>query len=242
MTIQRMHHEVKLRGNKIDSNHYKDLPTAFIDDFLNDAHLEFKEICYSGRNDKRYTLGFEVTQQRIDLLAPIVIHNEVVAVTNYATNIYTIDLSNLNENYDHFLRGIVNTDCGQIPIIIEKHNDLDTILRDANRKPSAVWKRCIGVFGENLLYLYTGGEFTIDDAQISYLRKPTKVFFGGYNTLEFLGGDINSPNSGDPGINSDFEGTAASAIVDIAVQLIYGRSLENPNILQLTEDKITRIL
>jgi len=245
MTIQRMHHEVKLRGNKINSNHYKDLPTAFIDDFLNDAHLEFKEICYSGRNDKRYKIGFEVTQQRIDLLSPIVIPDEIVTPTVLVTNVYKIDLTNLDQTYDHFLRGTVSTDCGVIPITIEKHNDLDTILRDENRKPSAKWKRCIGVFaspGDNSLLIYTGGEFTIDEASITYLRRPTKVFYGGYDSLEFLWGDTTAPKTADPSINSDFSGTAASIIVDLAVQLIYARSLENPNTLQLVEDKITRIL
>lgn len=245
MTIQRMHHEVKLRGNKIDSNHYKDLPTAFIDDFLNDAHLEFKEICYSGRNDKRYRLGFEITQQRIDLLSPLVIPEEVVTPTVLVTNIYKIDLTNLNQTYDHFLRGTVSTDCGSIPITIEKHNELDAILKDENRKPSAKWRRCIGVFANsdgNSLLLYTGGEFTIDEANISYLKRPTKVFYSGYDSLEYVNGDNTAPQSITPAVNSDFDGTAASVIVDLAVQLIYARSLENPNTLQLVEDKISRIL
>lgn len=242
MTIQRMHHEVKLRGNKIDSNHYKDLPTAFIDDFLNEAHLEFKEICYSGRNDKRYRLGFEVTQQRIDMLSPIVVPEESVTPTVYATNIYQIDLSTLNQTYDHFLRGTVTTDCGSIPIVIETHNNIDSILVDDNRKPSALWKRCIGIFAnDNLLLLYTGGDFTITGANISYLRKPTQVFYGGYDSLEYLNGDVTKPKDGDTAINSDFTGTSASTIVDLTVQLI-ARSLENPNTLQLVEDKLTRIL
>lgn len=244
MTIQRMHHELKLRGNKIDSNHYKDLPTAFIDDYLNDAILEFKEICYSGRNDKRYKLGFEITQQRIDFLAPLVITDEVVPVTVFGTNIYQIDLTDLNQTYDHFLRGTVSTDCGDIPIFIEKHNNLDMILLDENRKPSANWKRCIGIFtGDNRkLLLYTGGEFTIDEASISYLKQPTRVFFGGYDTLEYLNGDVTFPNNTSLPIDSDFSGSSASAIIDIAVQLIYGISLENPNALQLVEDKLNRIL
>lgn len=245
MTIQRMHHEVKLRGNKIDSNHFKDLPAAFIDDFLNDAHLEFKEICYSGRNDKRYKLGFEITQQRIDLLAPLVIPEELITVSVFDTNIYKIDLTNLDQTYDHFLRGTLNTDCGKIPITIETHNTLDTILKDSNRKPSAKWKRCVGVFahdsGKSLL-LYSNGEFTAEDANITYLKRPLRVFFSGYDSLEFLFGDNTAPQSIDAAIDSEFTGTAASIIVDIAVQSIYARSLENPNTLQLVEDKIARIL
>lgn len=245
MTIQRMHHELKLRGNKIDSSHFKDLPTAFLDDFLNDAQIEFKEICYSGRNDKRYRLGFEITQQRMDLLMDLVVLNQAVTPTVFATNIYKIDLTNLS-NYDHFLNGTVTTSCGTIPITIVTHNDLDEILKSENRKPSAIWKRCIGVFGnstDNLLLLYTGGEFTITSATINYLKQPRRVFFGSYDSLEYVNGDVTAPSALTSPIDSEFTNqTAASLIVDIAVQSIYGRSLENPNALQLTEDKITRIL
>jgi len=243
MIIQRMHHEVKLRGNKIDSNHFKDLPTAFIDDFINEAQNEFKEICYSGNNLKKYKLGFELTQQRIDLLSPLVIEDEVLSATSISDGVYQIDLTTLTENYDHFLRGHIISDCGRIPITIERHNELDVILRDQNRKPSLKWKRCVGTFSNvSTITLYTNDEYAIDDVYITYLKKPRKVYYGGYDSLEYLSGDLTSPNTGDSPINSEFsDGTACSTIVDIATQLI-ARSLKDPNTLQLVEDKISRIL
>lgn len=241
-----MHHEVKLRGNKIDSNHYKDLPSAFIDDFLNEAQLEFKEICYSGRNGKRYQLGFEMTQQRIDLLADIVVFDESVTFDSIGNDIFKIVLSDLEHKYDHFVRGYVVTNCEvTIPITIETHNDLNEVLKDENRKPSAMWRRCIGAFGNNdstNLFIYTGGDFTIEEVYITYIKAPRKVFFGGYDSLEYLYGDEDAYASGDSPVDSEFlNQTACSLIVDIAVQLI-NRSLENPNSLQLVEDKITRII
>jgi len=243
MIIQRMHHEVKLRGNKIDSNHFKDLPTAFIDDFLNDAQFEFKEICYSGRNDKRYKLGFEMSQQRIDLLSPLVVSDEPLTPVLLGDGIYQIDLNTLNQTYDHFLRGHIITDCGRISITIDTNNELDVILFDTNRKPSAIWKRCIGIFaGNNLLHLYTNNEFTIDEVFVTYLKKPRNVFFGGYDTLEYLEGDLTAPSNVTPPINSEFtDGTATSTIIDLTIQLI-ARSLKDPNTLQVIEDKISRIL
>ena len=37
MTIERLHQEFKFRWNKVNSNHKKDFPSAFIDDAFNKA-------------------------------------------------------------------------------------------------------------------------------------------------------------------------------------------------------------
>ena len=67
MDIKRMHSEIKLRYNKLNSNHKKDFPTAYLDDFIKKAghfliytshtreYKDFADIIYSieGRNVKR---------------------------------------------------------------------------------------------------------------------------------------------------------------------------------------------
>lgn len=241
-----MHSEVKLRYNKLNSNHKNDLPTAFIDDFINDAQDEFLHICYSGNNSRRFKIGFEVTQQRIDMLSSLVIPEEDITVTLFKPNIYKVSLANLSKTYRHHVKVSATTSCGKIECTLIKHEDLDPELRNENTKPSAIWKRCIGVEasdGSNnqCLYLYTGGQFTITGVTISYIKEPAKVYYGGYDTLEYTFGDLTSPNTGDPVINSEFPKISHSSIVEIAVQLI-ARSLEDTQGIQITDDKITRTI
>lgn len=250
MDIKRMHFEVKLRYNKLNSNHKKDFHTEHIDDFLNEAQNEFVEICYSGNNSKRFKLGFEFTQQRIDMLASLVIPEEDINVTLFKPNIYRVNLDDLSKNYRHVLSGQVNSDCGVIDLNIIRHSDLKTMLINENTKPSKIWRRCLAVeagdadtTGNQSLLIYTGGEFNITDVSLSYLKEPRKMFFGGYNSLEFINGDTNALKASDPSIDCELPSTGSShsLIVDIATQLI-ARSLEDLQKLQITEDKISRTI
>lgn len=241
-----MHSEIKLRYNKFNTNQKPDLPTAFIDDFINNAQDEFLHICYSGNNSKRFKLGFEATQQRIDMLSTLVPPEEDTAVTLFKPNIYKVNLANLSKQYRHLIRLYATTSCGKMECLLIRHEDLDSELRNENTKPSAVWRRCLATEssddnGNQCLYLYTGGEFTISGATVSYIKEPRKVFYGGYNTLEFLLGDLTAPSIATPAINSDYPVSTHSILVEITVQLI-ARSMEDIQGIQITEDKITRTI
>lgn len=241
-----MHSEIKLRYNKLNSNHKKDLPTPYIDDLINDAQDEFLHICYSGNNYKRFKLGFEATQQRIDMLSTLVPPEEDVAVTLFKAGIYKINLSTLSKPYRHLIRIYVTTSCGKMECVLIRHEDLDWQLRSENTKPSSIWRRCICIEssdgnGNQCLYLHTNGEFTITSATISYIKEPIKVYFGGYDTLEFINGDTTSSNTGDPAINSEFPKISHQLIIEIAIQLI-SRSLQDVQGIQIMEDNITRTI
>jgi len=92
MTIERLHQEIKFRWNKLNSNHKKDLPGAYLDDALNKATDDFIEIFYSGNNSKEYKFGFEVIQQRIDMLQTLVVELPY-SVANLDVNKYAADIS-----------------------------------------------------------------------------------------------------------------------------------------------------
>lgn len=245
MNIQRMHSEIKLRWNKINSNHKKDLPSAFIDDFINDATNEFIEICYAGNNYKKFRLGFEITQQRVDLVSTLVVPEKTINAVLFKSGIYKFNLTNITPSYKHYLRSFANTSCGKVNIETFTHNELDSILQDANMKPSMLWRRAVATFKSDgtgsALYVYTNGEFTITSIELEYLRQPAKVFFGGYDTYEYTLGDTSFPNNGSAPISSDLPEIAHTYIVDIAVDLI-ARSLEDVNKLQLVEDKLLKTL
>lgn len=255
MTIDRMRQEIKMRWNKINSNHKKDLPDAYLDDILNDAINEYVEMFYSGENRKRFKLGFEVTQQRIDMLSTLVVPHKSVSATLVSPSTlwdstYRIRFSSLDPKYRHFLRGsVIVNDCNNVtlPIDIQRHNDLDSKLNSANTKPNLLWKRCLGTIkqdtsnasADSALFLYLPEEITTNTitCEIEYLRKPVKVFSSGYDSLEYLYGDSSAYKSSNSKVNCDLPADYHTVVVDIAVQLI-ALMLEDNNKNLLTEEKI----
>lgn len=255
MTISRMRQEIKLHWNKLNSNHKQDIPTAYLDDIINAAIDEYVEMFYSGHNPKQFQVGFEITQQRIDMLSTLVVPHKSISASLISPSInweptYRIRFSQLTPKYRHFLRGsILVASCNNlaIPIDIQRHNELDIKLRDENTKPSLTWKRCLGAIKQDTsnstpdsaLFLYvpeevTGATLTCD---LEYLRKPVKVFSGGYDSLEYLLGDTTAYKSSDSSVNCDLPEDFHNVVVSIAVQII-ARILEDNNKNLITEEKI----
>ena len=238
MTIERIHQEIKTRWNKLDSNHKKNLPTPLIDDCINKATDDFIEIFYAG-SPKNYRLGFEVTQQRIDMLQSLVVPEKSYPVTLSSIDVYTLDLNTLDPKYRHFLRAyVIPTNCPskKIPITIIRSNDLDVKLIDHNTKPSLTWNRCLGSIKNNNLVLYTNN-YQLDNVVFEYLRQPAKVFFGGYDTVEYMAGDTSAYNQTSPQVTSDLHESYHDLLIDLTVQYI-ARILEDNNKLQLQQDQI----
>lgn len=232
MTIQRIHQEIKFRFNKINSNHKADFPPAYIDDAINKVAQDFVEMFYSGvQSNPTYNLGFEVTQQRMDMLQTLVVPDFTFTLNPYETNIYAGLITSLNQ-YSHFLRGyVIPEECNaKIPITIVRQNDLDLILNDSNQKPSLKWKRCLGVFQNNSLFVYT--DFTPDVCKITYLKQPNKVFIGGYDSLEYINGNIGAYKASDTPISSDIPEQYHNILIDMVVQYLSSLTQEDPNLVK----------
>ncbi len=234
MVISRLHYEIKFRWNKMNSNHKIDFYPEDLDDAINKASHDYVEIFYSGNNTKEYKLGFEVTQQRVDMLSSLVVPETSLTPTLVRTNLYKCTLP---ENYRHFLRGNVTaTGCtNRIPITIIRHNDLDKKLADYNQRPSLRWNICLGVIKEDGLYLYT--DYVITGVSIEYLRNPVKVYSGNYESLEHIAGDTDAYNTGDPAVESDIPETFHDLLVDMTVQYL-SRILEDPNKFNLSKEQV----
>jgi len=236
MTIDRIHQEIKARWNKVNSNHKKDFPKAYLDDAINKAQDDFVEIFYSGNNSKKYRFGFEVTQQRIDMLNNLVV-SQTLPMTLVSTNHYKCDLTTNVPAYRHFLRGTakLTTCANSFPITITRLNDLDIKLRDANTKPSTMWGRVLGSFSNKSLNVYTDG--TLQTVSIDYLKNPIKVFSGGYDSLEFINGDSSAYQSSTSKVQSEIDESFHDILVDMVVQYL-SALLENNNKYQIQSDLI----
>lgn len=227
MIIERLHIEVKLRWNKLNSNHKQDLFPAELDDALNKAQEDLVEILYSGNNSKQYRFGFEVTQARIDMLSNLV-KQVSITPTLVESNVYDILLPT---DYKHFLSAAAKP-CNSVLRIV-RHNDLTTKLADENTKPSIKWNRILGVFQKSKIRTYTAAPITSLD--LIYLKQPTKMFIGGYDTLEFQSGVSTAPSSVSPKQECELNETTQEMLIDMTVEYL-ARCFEDNNKIQIQKD------
>ena len=247
MIISKMHWLFKDRFNRLDSNHYEDLTPARIDNRLQNAINFFVEH-YAQSNQ----LPFESTQSRLDMISTLVVRSEPVQPTLISDNLYEVRLDNLSYEYKHLVRASIkcsDQDAGIVSVRIIKHDDLTHSLNDEFQKPNIAWKRVLGTIGKNTnndntssLFIYTDG--LIDTVYIDYIRKPVEVFFGGYNTLEYLdcqnsgGVDCSQYNSnGDDPVHCDIAEGYHDLIVDFAVREAW-RNIQSYNDVQILDNKI----
>ena len=222
MIIELWHYNFKLRYNKIDSQHKKDLNPAEIDEILNDAIKIWCETQYSGNNTTKQ--GAEVTQQKIDNLSSLLIQFPVqplVTSSLITEGVYEFPLSEtkgLIYPYFHLMRvfGKITGCTEKVETNIIQHDDLTYVLSDPFRKPSnGFFKRLIATFGkssiagiESSIFIYTNG-FPIDGIYPEYYKKPNIVSIGGYK-------DIN--NVLKTKVECDLPEPFHTQIIDIAVQ------------------------
>ena len=234
-TVERAHVKFKQKGNKIDSNHYRDFPPAFIDDFLHDGMYDYIELFYAGHNFRGYNLGFEVNTQRIDMLQFLIVPTSLSPSSTTSLTPFTLTKYDLPQDYYHRVRERGTGSCAGVKIEIVQHEDLDNILYDAYRGPSDKWKRAIGVYKNNQLWIYSESTFT--NLEFDYIKKPTKPFLGGYDTLEFANGDTTFPNSTSTKIDLEFPDGFCDILIDIVVQNVFGQ-LRDYNHVGYLKDKI----
>lgn len=234
--IFRQHQEFKRRYNKIDSNHKKDFPPAFIDDILYEAALDYVDIFSGNNSNKALRYGFEEVQMRTDMLYTLVKSISLV-LSNPTTEfgMYKYEV-NTPSDYMHSVRLFVVSDtCGDIEADIKTHNILD--LNDAYQKPSVKWNNISVIFNNKKFIIYSDEELTRLKGE--YIKIPTKPFIGGYDTLEYLKGDKSYPNKNSSPINMDIPEPYCDVVVDIAKENVSG-DLGDYNTVQNLQNKLLK--
>lgn len=251
MTIAEQHREFDIRANKIDSNHYQHLLPNQKDSFLHEAAVF---IC----NHYGELLEFNNSQFNKDLFSTLLVkYPDQIGLTpaKNTEGQYEIDLSKLKYKYFHLDRAYIQCENQVIPISMIKHDE-QNIFNDSYKKPSYKWKRLYGIIGKkssaqgNSLYIYSDVDLTNKKIRIEYVKFPKKVFFGYYDSIEFLDckkrenirnwviEDCNQYyKSTDQPVNSELPDTYHSLQVDIAVWLATGKT-ENQFINQFINNKI----
>jgi len=147
----------------------------------------------------------------------------------------------------------VRTDCGLVKLELIGSGRLSDVLLDQFSKPSRKWKRLVGTIAKNSasnsfsLYVYSEPGFTVESLYLEYVRQPAKVFYGGYDTIEYLecvaAGNadcsMHYSSTSDP-VDSDIDETYHTLIADYAVREL-SRILKDVPSFQLQTEKINSI-
>lgn len=252
MNISKQHKEFKLRGNKVDSNHYEDLKPSQIDSFLNNAAIFIVEHYGEFRE-------FGKTQFSKDLFGTMLVmfpDQPALSPSDSQGQQYEYNLSNLKYDYAHLDRAYVQ--CGNlvVPVSLFK-GDEQHKLNDAFQKPSFLWKRLPAKIGKSSignhasLYIYSDVDLNNKDLKVEYVRQPKPVFFGNYDSIEYIDcqkrqllfptEDCNTYyKKTDSPVNSDLPESIHGLQVDIAVWLFTGKS-ENQFLNSFITNKLSNL-
>jgi len=210
MTTREMHYDFKQKFNKIDSQKNKGLLVPEIDWLLNEAIELFIKRVAQPKADNG--LGFEMSQRLIEDIKTLVVGGTWNTVTN---NVIT-----LPSNYLYFVRGRLklskrNCKDKEAVLYIREHNDLFEESEFYNS--SFEWREVNGVYESQGIQTFTDGTFTINEAKLSYIRKPAYV----HNAQDFGTGSYAHPSGVTllGAVNCDLPDHTHREIVDIAVML-----------------------
>jgi hypothetical protein len=220
MQIELLHYKLEREWDKLSNKHRRYLTPLEKDEILNMSIDDYFDLFAHGRNEKGFQLGFEETQQRIDMLHTLVRswpEEPVLTPVLIESGIYLIDFDNLQDIYGSFDSARVTvTGCPEdFKVILEQHSDLGTVLQDYHRKPSKVWKRIPGTIRNNKLYLYTNEEFVPEAVKITYLKRPNEVCLGTYTEIPTV--DLPGPPI-KPKVDCDLPDRYVNLLMTIAAQ------------------------
>lgn len=233
-TIDRLHIKIKQKANKIDSNHNRDLPSAFIDDYIYESMFDYIELFWSTKNVKGLNVGFETNQQRIDFLSFLLQSSSLSSLPSSSEFGFIVNEFELPLDYLHLVRLTTPTNCRAAKFEVVQHEDLSTMLNDEYTKPSDKWGRKLAVIKNNKIRVYS--ESDTNTLNLEYIKKPRKPFFGGYNSLEFINGDTTQPSLTTAKIHPEFPEQYCDILADITVQNMFG-NLRDYNYSQYNQNK-----
>jgi len=175
MIIEQLHWEVDNEIDKLNNGHIYNITDPERDRLLNIVIKDFVEIFYNGTNPKQYRLGFEVNQQRIEMLESLIREKTLIRDSNSFTLpelSYVIDVDATDtcgqEMYVDIIKSSVNnnSEYNSNPLIQQ------LILTRINGK-----LKIKGNYPSNQL----------NRLVLTYLSKPNEVCLGTYEDISNIG-------------------------------------------------------
>lgn len=170
--------KVKERLNKLASLDYDNIECWQIIEAFNKAQLEWVRRQVHGAN--QFKEGDESSKMNIDDIQALLKSTDSFNMTE--RDIY-YETEKLPSDYLYFKRMSVKCKSECCPdkrpmvVYLAQVADVDNLLVDNFRQPSAEWGETFCTLQHNNIKIYTNGEFKLEDPVLYYYRKPVEIAF-----------------------------------------------------------------
>jgi hypothetical protein len=228
MTNEAIKLKVKQRLNKLASNDYDNILDWHIVEAFNKGAVSWCRRQLQGTNMSK--TGDESSKRRIDDLQPLL--KNIPVVVNNKQEYYQVN--KLPTDYFEWKRISANATHGccneprRLVIYLAEEANLDTLLRDANRRPSFEWAETFCTISGNQIKIHTDGKFDVSDVKLMYYSQPIRIQIKG--TSNPYTADISLLE-----VECQFKDDVVEVLVDECVKILSG-DVESINV-QQTSDK-----
>ena len=214
------------RLNKLSSFDYDNIECWQIVEAFNKAQLEWvrRQIHVTPSRPE----FDESTKMQIDDIQNILLSDKI-AITKREL-FYETEL--IPDNYLYFKRVSINgvQECcppRSFTVYLDETADVDNLLSDEFKRPSFEWGETFCTMQSNKIRIYTNNEFELDDAVLTYYRKPQPIQFTGCI-------DISTGIASTTDVICEFKDDVAELMIDGAVAILAG-DIESFNQMQRSQ-------
>ena len=239
MSIKRMHYDVKVKLNKVDSQQFRGLLIPEIDWALNEAlGIFIKRIAEPRKIQQPFYFGFEKNQRNIDDIRTIVKDSVSVAAAKVDDYSYQVTLP---EDYLYLVSAkavLTKNNCRKVSAscVLRQHDD--NFENSPFDKSSFEWREVNIRFYNNGIKVFSDSSFIVDSLKLDYIRKPAYIHnaedFGSSNQYILPDGTLLTGFQ-----NCELPSQTHAEIVDIAVLVLTGQ-LQYPDY-NIKRDKLNLI-
>jgi len=218
MTNSLLQIKIKERLNKLASLDYDNIECWQVSEAFNKAQLEWVRRQVHGAN--QFKEGDESSKMNIDDIQLLLTDTLTSPVVLTQRDAY-YETGSLPPDYLYFKRFAVNStsDCciepRRMTVYLAQVADIDNLLVDNFKQPSAKWGETFCTLSSNILKVYTNNEFELASPVLYYYRKPREVQF--VNCI--------NPSTGNTIITDvacEFKDDIAEMLVDEAAAILAG--------------------
>jgi len=218
MTNSLLQIKIKERLNKLASLDYDNIECWQVSEAFNKAQLEWVRRQVHGAN--QFKEGDESSKMNIDDIQ-ILLTDTLTSPLVLTKGDFYYETGTLPVNYLYFKRFAVNSisDCciepRRMTVYLAQVADIDNLLVDNFRQPSAEWGETFCTLSSNKIKVYTNDEFELANAVLYYYRKPREVAF--LNCVNPSTGVVAIAD-----VTCEFKDDIAEMLVDEAVAILAG--------------------
>lgn len=205
--------KVRERLNKLSSQDYDNIECWQIVEAFNKAQLEWVRRQVHGHNQGKE--GSEQTIMNIDDLQVLLVEQNITA-TKFPLYYETAVIPTNYMFYKRISVNAITECCPERPLIVylAQVADVDSLLGDGFRSPSAKWGETFSTVQSNKFRIYTNGEFDLSVPKLVYYRKPRNI--------SFLGCINPSTGLTDINVESELKDDIIEMVVDETCSIIAG--------------------